>query len=97
MKIDPWPMHERRFYHGNICTEFGAFLGYDPAEMHKILKRECNPIVVGMGVDMETGELVDRTEPGTTRDMTPKERHDYFERCIRFAAEHGYVVIARER
>lgn len=75
-----------RAYWACIVNPISEHTGYEPDEVHELLKRFCNPKTVEM-VDKETGEVEEVTIGGSTASMTTEDFNLYFARCQQFAAE----------
>lgn len=73
-------------YWATIVTPISEHTGYEPDEVHELLKRFCNPKVVTV-TDKETGVVEEVTIGGSTASMTNEEFTIYFKRCQQFAAE----------
>lgn len=69
--------------------EFGNHLGYDSEFMHDLMRYKFLFEIVNV-----LGEESKRLKSTTKLDT--KEMADYFENCLRFAAEHGFLFDVTE-
>lgn len=77
---------QNRAYWGLIVAPCSESSGYEPDEVHELLKRFCNPKTISM-VNKATGEVEDVTIGGSTTALTVEEFSAYYRRCQQFAAE----------
>lgn len=84
--VDNRSQRQNRAYWACIVTPISEHTGYEPEEVHELLKRFCNAKVVAL-LNKDTGELEDVTIGTSTASLTIEEFSLYFKRCQQFAAE----------
>lgn len=77
---------QNRAYWACIVAPISEHTGYQPDEVHELLKHYCNPKTVEV-VNKATGEVDEVTIGGSTAGMNVEEFNLYFARCQQFAAE----------
>lgn len=77
---------QNRAYWPCIVKPCSESSGYEPDEVHDILKRFCNPKTVEI-LNRETGEVQEVIIGGSTTTLDVEEFSNYFRRCQQFAAE----------
>lgn len=70
-------------------NDYGS--NYTKDDVHEFLKQEVGQLFVEM-INPATGEIL--KFPGTTMEMTTREKEDYHEQCRAWAAENLGIVIA---
>jgi len=79
-------LRQNRAYWPCIVKPCSDSSGYEPDEVHEILKRFCNPKTVEI-VNKATGEVEEVIIGGSTTGLNVEEFSNYFARCQQFAAE----------
>lgn len=77
---------QNRAYWACIVAPISEHTGYQPDEVHELLKHYCNPKTVEV-VNRATGEVEEVTLGGSTAGMNVEEFNLFFARCQQFAAE----------
>lgn len=77
---------QNRYYWGTVVRQLSEHTGYEPEEMHEVLKLKfnCRRVEVG-GEEMEIG--------GTTTKMDTAEFNAYIEQIQRWAAQELNVIL----
>lgn len=90
IRVERWvssrSQKQNRAYWACIVAPISEHTGYEPDEVHELLKRFCNPKTVEM-VNKDTGETEEVTLGASTAGMNVEEFNLFFKRCQQFAAE----------
>lgn len=77
---------QNRAYWLLIVSAISEHTGYEPDEVHELLKVRCNPKTVSI-VNRESGAVEEQIIGGSTTGMNVEEFSAYYARCQKFAAE----------
>lgn len=84
--VDSRSERQNRAYWACIVAPISEHTGYEPDEVHELLKRFCNTKRVEV-MNKETGEVTEVEIGGSTATLNVEEFSLYFRRCQQFAAE----------
>lgn len=77
---------QNRAYWLLVVGSISDHTGYEPDEVHELLKVRCNPKTITI-INRETGESEEQVIGGSTTGLNVEEFSAYYRRCQQFAAE----------